>query len=156
MINACLHETVRSPTTYDLVDNVGTNDFMIYKKLMNKTIQKGDTVEMSYVAGAGSGIRPFTLEECVRSGTTNIVLEPQVGGIIEETIPTTEDEIPSVADSVTFNVSCVLFSGTNPNPSQATITVQGKCSKIAKNIVFTSPHLPSPLSSPYDHKEASF
>ena len=111
---------------------------------------------MSYIAGAGSGIRPFTLEECVRSGTTNIILEPQAGGIIEETIPTTEDEIPSVADSVTFNVSCVLFSGTNPNPSQATITVQGKCSKIAQNIVFTSPHLPSPLSTPYDHKEASF
>ena len=127
VINARLHETVRSPTTYDLVPTLGTNNFMIYKKLMNKTIQKGDTVEMSYVAGAGSGIRPFTLEECVRSGTTSIILEPQVGGIIEETIPTTEDEIPSVADSVTFNVSCVLFSGTNPNPSQATITVQGKC-----------------------------
>ena len=56
VINARLHETVRSPTTYDLVPNLGANDFMIYKKLMNKTIQKGDTVEMSYVAGAGSGI----------------------------------------------------------------------------------------------------
>ena len=128
VINARLHETVLSPTTYDLVPNLGDNDFMIYKKLMNKTIQKGDTVEMSYVAGAGSGIRPFTLDECVRSGSTltrNINLGPQVGGIIEETIPTTEDQIPSVADSVTFNVSCVLFSGTNPNPSQATISVQG-------------------------------
>ena len=135
VINARLHETVLSPTTYDLVPNLGANDFMIYKKLMNKTIQKGDTVEMSYIAGAGSGIRPFTLDEYVRSGSTltrNIHLGPQVGGIIEETIQTTEDGIPSVADSVTFNVSCVLFSGTNPNPSQATITVQGKCSKIAK------------------------
>ena len=115
---------------------------------MNKTVQKRDTVEVSYVAGAGSSIRPFTLDECIRSGSTltrNIILGPQVGGIIEETIPTTEDEIPSVADSVTFNVSCVLFSGTNPNPSQATITVQGKCSKIAKNIVYTS------TSTPHHH-----
>ena len=131
--NARLHETVRSPTTYDLVPSLGTNDFVIYKKLMNKTILKGDTVEMSYIAGAGSAIRPFTLDECVRSGSTltrNINLGAQVGGIIEETIPTTEDQIPSVADSVTFNVSCVLFSGKNPNPSQATLTVHGKCSEI--------------------------
>ena len=115
---------------------------------MNKTVQKRDTVEVSYVAGAGSSIRPFTLDECIRSGSTltrNIILGPQVGGIIEETIPTTEDEIPSVADSVTFNVSCVLFSGTNPNPSQATITVHGKCSKIANNIVCTS------TSTPHHH-----
>ena len=116
---------------------------------MNKTVQKRDTVEVSYVAGAGSSIRPFTLDECIQSGSTltsNIILGSQVvGGIIEETIPTTEDEIPSVADSVTFNVSCVLFSGTNPNPSQATITVHGKCSKIANNIVCTS------TSTPHHH-----
>ena len=147
--NARLHETVLSPTTFDLVPNLGANDFMIYKKLMNKTIQKGDTVEMSYVAGAGSRIRPFILDECVRSGSTlthNIHLGPQVGGIIEETIPITEDEIPSVADSVTFQVSCVLFSGTNLYPSQATITVQGKCSKIAQ---FLLQHLrPTTFSFP--------
>ena len=131
--NAHLHETILSPTTYDLDPSLGTDDFVIYKKLMNKTIMKGDTVEMSYIAGAGFAIRPFTLDECVRSGsslTRNINLGPQVGGVIEETIPRTEDQIPSVADSVTFIVSCVLFSGKNPNPSQATLTVHGKRSEI--------------------------
>ena len=99
MTNARLHETVLNPTTYELVPSLGANDFVIYKKLMNKTILKGDTVEMSYIAGAGSGIRPFTLDECVRSGSTltrNINLGPQVGGVIEVTIPTTKDQIPSV------------------------------------------------------------
>ena len=121
-------------------------------------------MEMSYIAGAGSTIRPFTLDECVQSGSTltsNINLDPQVGGVIEETIPTTKDQIPSVADSVIFNVSCVLFSGKNLSPSQATLTVHCKCSKILQGIGFTStssPHytLPFPLSPSYDNEEASF
>ena len=82
------------------------------------------------VAGAGAGIRPFVLDECVRSGSTlatNLTLVPEAGGVIEETIPRPGESIPSVADSVTFEVSCILFSGTTPNPSQATITVQGMC-----------------------------
>ena len=129
--NARLHEMEISPTTYNLVNNIGTNEFKIYKRLIDRTILRGTTVELSYIAGAGSGIRPFVLDNCVRSGSTlafNVTLVPRAGGVIPETIPRPgEEQIPSVADSVTFQVSCILFSGTTPNPSQATITVQGMC-----------------------------
>ena len=126
--NARLHEMETSPTAYNLVNNIGTNEFVIYKRLIDRTIVRGTTVELSYIAGAGAGIRPFVLDECVRSGSTlatNLTLVPQVGGVIEETIPRAGESIPAVADSLTFQVSCSLFSGTTPNPSQATITVQG-------------------------------
>ena len=36
--NVRLHDTVRSSTTYALVDNVGANDYMIYKRFVNRTI----------------------------------------------------------------------------------------------------------------------
>ena len=88
--NACLHEMVTSPTTYNLVNNVGTNEFKIYKRLIDRTILRGTTVELLYIVGAGSGIRPFVLDECVRSGSTlatNVTLVPQAGGVIPETIP---------------------------------------------------------------------
>ena len=68
--NARLHEMVTSPTTYNLANNIGSNEFRIYKRLMNRTILRGTTVELSYIAGAGSGIRPFVVDECVRSGST--------------------------------------------------------------------------------------
>ena len=129
--NARLHETVRSPTTYDLVDNVGTNDFMTYKSLISRTILVGSTVEISYIAGAGSGVNPFgIIGTCRRSGSTlstAIQLPADTGGVTSVSIPDTS-EIPATADSVTFEVSCTLGAGTNPFiESQATITVQGRC-----------------------------
>ena len=132
VINARLHETIPSPTMYDLVPNLGDNEYMIYKELINKTILVGDTVEFSYIAGAGHKIMPFGLDDCERSGSTltgDISLVDDVGGVIVETIPdmVNREMIPQVADSVTFEVRCNLFSGTNPNPSQATLTVHGMC-----------------------------
>ena len=126
--NARLHEMETSPTTYNLANNIGANEFRIYNRLTDRTILRGDTVELSYIAGAGVGVVPFVLDECVRSGSTlatNLTLVPQAGGVIQETIPRAGESIPQVADSVTFQVSCILFSGITPNPSQATITVQG-------------------------------
>ena len=126
--NARLHEMVTSPTIYTLVDNIVANEFMIYKRLMNRTILSGDTVEMSYIAGAGSGIRPFTIDDCRRTSSTGtrFFLRHDPGGIIEETIPRPGETLPSVADSVTFNVSCILFNVTQPIPSEAVISVQGR------------------------------
>ena len=131
--NARLHETVRSPTTYDLVDNVGTNNFMIYKKLINRTMLVGKTVEISYIAGAGSGVNPFGLiGRCRRSGSTlstPILLPAATGDVTNVSIPDTSgnEQIPATADSVTFEVSCTLGTGSGNLPSQATITVQGRC-----------------------------
>ena len=124
--NARLHEMVTSSTMYTLVDNIGTNEFRIYKRLINRTILSGDTVEMSYVAGAGSGLRPFTIDDCRRisSTGTRFFLRDDPGGIIQETIPRPGETLPSVADSVTFNVKCLLFNVTQPIPSGATIIVQ--------------------------------
>ena len=129
VINARLHETVTNPTTYNLVDNIGFNEIMIYKRLINRTILSGDTVEMSYIAGAGPGIRPFTIDDCRRTGDiqTRFFLRDDPGGVIEETIPRLGEQIPLVTDSVTFEVSCTLFSGTQSLLSEATITVQGRC-----------------------------
>ena len=85
-------------------------------------------VELSYIAGAGPDISPFILDRCRRSGrtlTTNLTLTRGPGGVIEETIPEQGETMPVVADSVTFDVTCTLFSGTVTQiPSQATITVQ--------------------------------
>ena len=127
--NARLHEMETSPTTYTLANNIGNNDFRIYKRLIDRTIlketERDPMVELSYIAGAGAGISPFVLEDCVLSGAgaTNISLPIQADVIITATIPAAS--IPSVANSLTVLVSCILFSGTTPNPSQATITVQG-------------------------------
>ena len=125
--NARLHEMVTSSTMYTLVDNIGTNQFRIYKRLINRTILSGDTVEMSYVAGAGAGLQPFTIVDCRRTSSTGtrFFLRDDPGGIIEETIPRPGETLPSVADSVTFNVRCILFNVTQPIPSEATLSVQG-------------------------------
>ena len=136
--NARLHETVRSPTTYDLVDNVGTNDFMTYKRLINRTILVGETVELSYIAGAGSGVDPFgIIGTCRRSGSTlsTPILLPVTGGVTSVSIPDTSsnEKIPATANSVTFQVSCTLIARNHPEnnvlyiASQTTITVQGRC-----------------------------
>ena len=126
--NARLHATETSPTMYTLANNIGNNEFRIYKRLIDRTILTGTTVELSYIAGAGRDVSPFVVDECERSGrtlTTNLTLVPQAGGIIEETIPRAGETIPPVADSMTFEVSCNLLSGITRIPSQATITVQG-------------------------------
>ena len=133
VINAHFDEVIRSTTTFDLVADLGTNNFMIYKKLMNKTILVGETVEMSYIAGAGSGVNPFGLiGNCQRSGSTlsTPIQLPVTGGVTSTSIPDTSnnEQIPTTANSVTFQVRCTLAAGTNPFiPSQATITVQGRC-----------------------------
>ena len=130
--NARLHETVRSPTTYALVNNVGINNFMIYKRLINRTILVGDTVEMSYIAGAGSEANPFGIigGKCRRSGSTlsTSILLPATGGVTSVSIPASSNEqIPATADSVTFEVSCTLGTESGNLSSQAIITVQGRC-----------------------------
>ena len=132
VINARLHETVRNPTTYDLVPNLGSNNFKIYKSLINRTILVGGTVELSYIAGAGTGVNPFGLiANCQRSGSipSGRILLPTTGGVTSVSIPDTSrnEKIPKAADSVTFEVSCNLAAGNGPLiRSQATITVQGR------------------------------
>ena len=132
--NARLHEIATSPTTYTLVNNIGNNQFIIYKRfidrtILRRTIESETTVELSYIAGAGPDISPFDLDQCRRSGRTlptNLTLTRGPGGVIEETVPEQGETIPAVADSVTFDVSCILLSGpVTQIPSQATITVQG-------------------------------
>ena len=136
--NARLQEVIRSPTTFDLVPNLGANKFMIYKELMNRTILVGETVEMSYVVGAGSGVDPFGLiGNCRRSGSTlsTPILLPVTGGVTSVSIPDTSsnEKIPATANSVTFQVSCTLIARNHPEnnvlyiASQTTITVQGRC-----------------------------
>ena len=129
--NARFDEVIPGPITFDLVANLGTNNFTIYKKLINRTILVGDSMEISYIAGAGSGVNPFgIIGTCRRSGSTlstAIQLPADTGGVTSVSIPDTS-EIPATADSVTFEVSCTLGAGTNPFiESQATITVQGRC-----------------------------
>ena len=131
--NARLHETVRSPTTYTLVNNVGANDFIIYKRFVNRTVLVGDTVELSYIVGAGRNVTPFGLLSCQRSGDTlhseiSPLSQPHIGGIISEPIPDTVagEQIPATAASVTFEVSCTFITGQQNTPIQTTVTVQGR------------------------------
>ena len=129
--NARLHETVRNNIVYDLVPTLGTNETVIYKRLINRTIQSGTTIEYSYIATAGPDVMPFSLLSlCQRSGSTlSTPLEiPLGGGIVGETIPDTgrNEVLPSVANTVTFEVTCSLLAGGPIISSQATISVQGK------------------------------
>ena len=164
--NARLHATETSPTVYTLANNIGNDQFMIYKRFIDRTIlrqttERGTTVELSYIAGAGPDITPFVLDECKRSGrtlTTNLTLVPQAGGVIEETIPRIGEAIPPVADNVTFEVSCILFSGiVTQIPSQATITVQGMycLSFLPSHLLYNVCLLPSIYSSSYDNNVTS-
>ena len=142
--NARLHETVPSPTTYDLVPNLGANSSMIYKRLVNRTILVGSTVELSYIAGAGSEVDRFgIIGNCRRSGSTlsTPLSLPVTGGVTRTSIPDTgsNEQIPATADSVTFEVSCTLAAGgVSFIPSQATITVQGR---IQKKVVVSESHV---------------
>ena len=132
--NALLHQLRTSPTTYALIDNVGANDYMIYKRFENRTILVGDTFELSYIVGAGRSVSPFGLLACQRTGDTldssisPLSLPDTGGGVISETIPVTSvgERIPAAAASVTFVVSCTLITGQQITVVQTTLTVQGK------------------------------
>ena len=129
--NARLHETVRNNIVYDLVPTLSTNETVIYKRLINRTIQSGTTIEYSYIASAGPDVMPFSLLSlCQRSGSTlSTPLEiPLGGGIVGETIPDIgrNEVLPSVANTVTFEVTCSLLAGGPIISSRATISVQGK------------------------------
>jgi len=131
--NVRLHETVRSPTTYDLAPVLGTNDFMIYKRFINRTlILTGDTttVDWSYIAGAGSavaGAGAYGLLNCRRTTTTNTAFDlSPLGGVIDEPIPRMGENIPTAAESLTFEVNCNLIASGQTFPSRATLTVLGR------------------------------
>ena len=115
--NVRLHETMRSPTTYALDPTLGSNGFMIYKSFVDRTLilvgGGSGTVQWSYIAGAGTGVTVFGLVTCRRKQTAptpgeipGLILSQEVGGVIDDTISTVDDNIPSVAESVTFEVSC--------------------------------------------------
>ena len=131
--NALLHRLRTSPTTYALVDNVGANEFMIYKTFVNRTVIVGDTFELSYIVGAGRSVNPFGLLSCQRTGDTvasNIspLSLTDTGGVTSGRIPVTSagEQIPAAATSVTFEVSCRLITGQQNTVVQTTLTVQGK------------------------------
>ena len=131
--NARLHETVRSPTIYTLVNNVGANDFMIYKRFVDRTVLVGDAIELSYIVGAGRNVTPFGLLSCQRSGDTldleiSPILLRHQGGVIYDLIPdtTTGEQLLAAAPSVTFEVSCSFVIHQLTLIIQTTITVQGR------------------------------
>ena len=131
--NAFLHFPRTSPTTYTLVDNVGANEFMIYKTFVNRTVLVGDSFELSYIVGAGRSVNPFGLLSCQRTGDTlasNIspLTLPDTGGVTSGSIPDTSvgERIPAAAPSVTFVVSCTLITGQQNTVVQTTLSVQGK------------------------------
>ena len=131
--NALLHQTRTSPTTYALVNNGGANEFMIYKTFVNRTVLVGDTVELSYIVGAGRNFTPFGILSCQRSGDTlrsdiSPLSLPDVGGVISAPIPDTDagETLPATAASVTFEVSCTLITVQQTSQIQTTLTVQGK------------------------------
>ena len=131
--NIRLHETVRSPTTYDLDPVLGINEFMIYKRFINRTLiltRGTTTVDLSYIAGAGSAVAAggYGLLNCQRTSTTNTALElAPLGGVIDETIPRMGENIPAQAESLTFEVSCNFIANGQTFPSRAALTVLGRC-----------------------------
>ena len=131
--NARLHETVPSPTTYNLVDNIGANEFIIYKRFLNRTVLVNNNFELSYIVGAGRSVNPFGLLACQRTGDTlasNIspLSLTYTGGVTSGRIPVTSvgERIPAAAASVTFEVRCTLITGQQNTVVQTTLTVQGK------------------------------
>ena len=128
--NALLNELRTSPTTYVLVNNVGANEFITYKRFVNRTVLVGDFVELSHIVSAGRNIIPFGLVECQRSGSTldSSLHLPIIGGVIDEPIPDklVGEQIPSLASSVTFEVSCYFIHHAQATRIQTTITVQGR------------------------------
>ena len=128
--NALLHQLRTSPTTYALVNNVGANEFITYKRFVNRTVLVGDFVELSYIVGGGRNVAPLGFLDCQRSGSTldSPLHQWIIGGVISEPIPNTfaGEQIPSVASSVTFEVSCLFVGGRlQVTQIQTTITVQG-------------------------------
>ena len=144
--NALLHQSRTSPTTYTLVNNVGTNEFVTYKTFVNRTVLVGDTVELSYIVGAGRDVTPFGLLSCQRSGSTlDSDISPisllNVGGVISEPIPDTSagEQIPATATSVTFEVRCTFIAGQQISQIRTTLTVQGRTPEASYLIVSTHP-----------------
>ena len=143
--NVLLHQSRTSPTTYVLVNNIGANEFMIYKKIVNRTVLVGDFVELSYIVGGGRNVAPLGFLDCQRSGSTldSPLHQWIIGGVISEPIPDTfaGEQIPSVASSVTFEVSCLFVGGRlQVIQIQTTITVQG-IYEMTKYFTQYSPHL---------------
>ena len=128
--NARLHETVRNNIMYDLVPTLGANETVIYKRLINRTILSGTTIDYSFIATAGHNVSFGLLSTCERSGSTlSTPLELSLGGgVTAETIPDMgrSEVLPSVASSVTFSVSCTFVADREFISTQATISVQGK------------------------------
>ena len=163
--NVHFHETMRSPTTYDLDPTLGSNEIMIYKSFVNRTLilvgGGTGTVQWSYIAGAGSGVEVFGLVTCRRTriGSTStprqtLILSQEVGGVIDETIPRGGDIIPSVAESVTVEVSCPLVGAGQTNTSRATLTVLGRCrdnSVLCSTVVVIPPPPPPPPPPTHTH-----
>ena len=161
--NVHLHETMRSPTTYDLDPTLGSNDFMIYKSFVDRTLTLvgggPGTVQWSYIAGAGTGVMVFGLVTCRRRQTAptpgeipGLILSQEVGGVIDDTISTVDDNIPSVAESVTFEVNCPLVGDGRTNISRATLTVLGRCrdsSMLCSTVVVIPP--PPPHTHTHTH-----
>ena len=77
----------------------------------------GDTVQLSYIVGAGHSVSPFGLLSCQRSGNTleSPLTLPHVGGVISQPIPSTRvgEQIPAIAASVTFEVRCTFIASQN-------------------------------------------
>ena len=110
---------------YALVD---VDEFITYKMFVNKTVLVGDFVELSYIVGAGDNIDPVGFINCQRSGSTldEPLYLPIIGGVITEAIPDTyaREQIPAVASSVMFAVSCLFVSGLHSTHVHTTIKVQ--------------------------------
>ena len=118
--NALLHQLRTSPTTYALVDNVGADEFITYKTFVNKTVLVGDFLELSHIVGAGDNVL-FGFFGC------QPLYLGIYGGVITEPILDTfvGEEIPAVASSVMFEVSCGFVSFPQVTQVKSTITVQG-------------------------------
>ena len=162
--NVHFHETMRSPTTYDLDATLGSNEIMIYKSFVDRTLilvgGGTGTVQWSYIAGAGTGVGVFGLVTCRRRQTAptpdptlGLILSQELGGVIDDTISTVDDNIPSVAESVTFEVSCPLVGDGQTNTSRATLTVLGRCrdSSVLCSTVVVIPPPPPPPPPPHTH-----
>jgi len=87
-------------------------------------------VDLSFIAGAGSVVAngAYGLLNCRRTTTTNTAVDlSPLGGIIDEAIPRMGENIPTAAESLTFEVNCNLIASGQTFPSRATLTVLGRC-----------------------------
>ena len=99
---------------------MGADEFITYKTFVNKTVLVGDFLELSHIVGAGDNVL-FGFFGC------QPLYLGIYGGVITEPILDTfvGDEIPAVANSVMFEVSCSFVSFPQITQVKSTITVQG-------------------------------